>query len=153
MACSIASGRDMMLTLKEIIQGLNVQHNVDDALIEAVASPHAAKNKCTKNLPIDVKKKVEESCFFYSALESEKGLEGIFKGGFFDACEHHEICIFFQMKMYKAATPKEISDWLRKADDRAQELGFEVGSYVLQLFVIGAIEANTKVAWSLGRMH
>lgn len=143
MACSIASGKDTIPTLKEIVQGLNVQHNVDDALIEAVASPHAAKNKNTKNLPIDVKKEVEEPCFFYSALENETGIEGVFKRGFV-TCKHHEMCIFFQMKIYKAATPKQISDWLRKADDRAQELGLEVGSYVLQLFVTEAIEANVK---------
>ena len=143
MACSRASGNGLIPTLEEIVQGLNVQHNVDDALMEAVASEHAAENRNTKNLRRDVKNEVEEPCFLYSALENEKGIEGVFKGGF-DTCEHHEMSIFFQMKMYKAVTPKQISDWLRKADDRAQELGFKVGSYVVQLFVTEAIEANIK---------
>ena len=46
------------------------------------------------------------------------------------------------MKMYKEATPGQILDWLNKADERAKEVGLQVGSYVLQLFVTGAAEAN-----------
>ena len=48
------------------------------------------------------------------------------------------------MKMHSKATPREILDWLVKADTRAKSLGFESGTYVVQLFVTGAVEDNIE---------
>lgn len=143
MACSVASGKDVLPTLGEIVQGLNVHHNVANDLMEAVSSPVAAQNKNTRDLATDATKTSKEPCFFYSAIENEKGIEGVFKAGF-DTCEHAEICLFFQMKMYSAATPQEISKWPGKADDRAKELGCKTGSYIIQLFVTGVKENNIQ---------
>ena len=93
--------------------------------------------------------------FFYSENDIEKGIEGVFKGGF-DSFENRDgVCVLFQMKMYKEATPGQILDWLNKADERAKEVGLQVGSYVLQLFVTGAAEANIskyKAKWPKNSM-
>ena len=40
--------------------------------------------------------------------------------------------------------------WLEKASERAATLGYEEGTYIVQVFVTGAIEANVedhKSAW------
>jgi hypothetical protein len=44
------------------------------------------------------------------------------------------------MKLYHTATPKEIKDWLMKADRRAEDLGYKKGTNIVQLFV----KANVK---------
>jgi len=159
-ACNDATGGNRMLpTLKEIVEGLGVEHNLSEDLLHAVSHPRAAGCKVTKHLADDARKESvyaeDTPCFFYSENDIEKGIEGVFKGGF-DSFENRDgVCVLFQMKMYKEATPGQILDWLNKADERAKEVGLQVGSYVLQLFVTGAAEANIskyKAKWPKNSM-
>eukprot|EP00797_Seminavis_robusta_P002188 Sro1133_g244780.2 (231) ;mRNA; f:5372-6064 len=152
-ACNAApGGNDLYPTVKETVEGLGVEHNLCDDLLDAASHPRAAECKFTMNLAENIKEKFEydrdSPCIFYSVNDIEKGVEGVFKGGF-DTSEN-DVCILFQMKMYKEATPSLILDWLKKADSRANDLGLQDGSYVVQLFVTGAVEANIancKAEW------
>ena len=137
-------------TLADIFEGLDLHHNIEDEDIwESVSHEEAASNIYTENLQENISKKREKPSFCYSALENELGVEGVFTGGF-HSCEDEDIPIFFQMKMYTKANPGQIMNWLKQSDARAQALGLKVGSYVIQLFVTGAIERSIKThveAW------
>ena len=48
------------------------------------------------------------------------------------------------MKLYTEKGPKNIKTWLAKAHARARELGYSSGTYIVQLFVTGAVETNVE---------
>ena len=154
LACSEAEEGDAdmarMPTLQMIVQGLDVQHNVCNVLLESLASASAAQSTEVKELTASIlTENVKMPILFYSQLANEKAVEGVFKGGY-DTDDYEETCLFFQMKLYKTATPSQISKWLGNAHRRALELGLKDGTFVIQLFVTGALEANIKnhgAAW------
>ena len=124
-------------TLADTMNDLDVHHNVTDEMMKAAASSYPATNAFRAPPPL-AKEECREPCFYYSNIENEQGIEGVFCSGF------NDISIFFQMKLYKSATPKEILEWLCKADKRAMALGYKTGSYVVQLFVTGVVEKNIR---------
>ena len=102
-ACNDAPGGNGMLpTLKEMVKGLGVEHNLSEDLFDAASHPRAAECKVTKHLANDTRKEFEydrdSPCIFYSENDIEKGVEGVFKGGF-HSMENPNVCILFQMKM------------------------------------------------------
>mmetsp|Transcript_42465 Transcript_42465/g.102285 ORF Transcript_42465/g.102285 Transcript_42465/m.102285 type:complete len:730 (+) Transcript_42465:151-2340(+) len=129
----------LMPTLQQILDGLDVHHNVNDILMQSVASPEPASNAYCRLQKIE--SAITSPIILYSSLQNEEGIEGIFRGGF-DSTDHEEVCMVFQMKLYEVATARQILNWLRKANERAKELGLEDGSYVVQLFVTGTIDDN-----------
>ncbi|CAB9508496.1 expressed unknown protein [Seminavis robusta] len=96
---------------------------------------HAVRGR-TPSLRDVVDGKVKGEVGTFLKKSNEEGVEGVFHNGFGD------LAIFFQMKLYHNATPKEIKDWLEKAHTRAQALGYKEGTYIVQLFVTGTINAN-----------
>ena len=148
LACNRATGGEFIPTLKQIVEGLDVHHNLGEDLLDAASKLVAAHNELTKDLGDTAKKTHDKPCFFYAINDNEAGVEGMFKGGF-DIGEGG-VCIFFQMKMYTNATPREISKWIQSADKRAQDLGLQTGRCIVQLFVTGALEHNIekhKIEW------
>jgi hypothetical protein len=129
-------------TFTDVIRGLNVHHNVDKTILESASFSTPASNSY-RNLPLSTETCVDP-CFYYSNIENEKGIEGVFRSGFEFQTNKEKVSIFFQRKMYKSATPKEILEWLLKADGRTKELGYKDGSYAVQLFVTGAVEDNIE---------
>ena len=87
LACSEAEEGDAdmarMPTLQMIVQGLDVQHNVCDVLLESLASASAAQSTEVKELTASIlTENVKMPILFYSQLANEKAVEGVFKGGY-----------------------------------------------------------------------
>lgn len=123
-----------------------MQCSIKDYLMEAMPPIRQRTNACEAS-----KKVAEGPCLFPAPpLTMRKELKVSSGGGGLSTCKRADMCTFFQMKMHMNTSAKQILDWTKKADDRAEELGFEAGSCVIQLFVTGTIEANTKdhqVSW------
>ena len=92
----------MTPTMKEICEGLDVHHNVDDSILAKRASPNTASN-AFRSLPTATEVGLKLPCFYYSNITDEGGVEGVFRNGF------ETLSIFFQMKLYSTATPMNIS--------------------------------------------
>lgn len=121
-------------TLRQITDGLAVHHNVGDGIMDQTASAGASTN-AFESLPHQTTR-CNQPCFYFSPIKNEKGVEGVLRGGF----GAHSI--FFQMKLYSTATPKNIKSWLDQAHARAAELGYSSRECIVQLFVTGAVEEN-----------
>ncbi|KAL7564540.1 hypothetical protein ACA910_013941 [Epithemia clementina (nom. ined.)] len=126
-------------SLRDVVDGKVVGEvgtflKVSDDILDMTATEKTAANSF-QDLPSG-SDPCELPCFYYAKKSNEEGVEGVFRNGFGD------LAIFFQMKLYHNATPDEIKDWLEKAHTRAQALGYKEGTYIVQLFVTGTINAN-----------
>ena len=129
--------RDATPSLHDIVGEVGAFLKVSDDVLKKTATAESAAN-LFQDLPRGSEACDELPCFFYAKKSNEEGVEGVFRNGFKD------LAIFFQMKLYHTATPKEIKDWLVKADRRAKDLGYKKGTYIVQLFVTGTIKDNVK---------
>jgi hypothetical protein len=112
--------RGVTPSLRDIVGGVDAFLKVSDDVLEKTAKVETAANSF-QNLPLG-SESCELPCFFYAKKSNEEGVEGVFRNGFKD------LAIFFQMKLYHTATPKEIKDWLMKAPDRrAKDWGTRKG--------------------------
>eukprot|EP00978_Attheya_sp_CCMP212_P049421 scaffold662357_cov126-Attheya_sp.AAC.1 len=65
-------------TLEEMTKGLNVHHNVDAEILTCGASAETAMD-ALESLP-HATTPCLKPCFYYSVIQNEKGVEGVFRG-------------------------------------------------------------------------
>jgi hypothetical protein len=123
-------------TLSEVLSGLGVLTKVSKTILRKIATEECAANSY-QDLP-EGSEACDKPCVFYAQKSNEEGVEGVFRNAYED------LALFFQMKLYHTATPKEISCWLQKAHDHADSLGYKKGSYVVMLFVTDTVVQNLK---------
>lgn len=124
-------------SLHDIVKDLDAFLKVSNDVLEKTATAESAANSF-QDLPRGSDACDELPCFYYAKKSNEEGVEGVFRNGFKD------LAIFFQMKLHHTATPKNVKDWLFKADLRAKNLGYKEGTYIVQLFVTGTCKNNVK---------
>lgn len=133
MLCAV---RPQSPSLREILE-VGAFLKVNDTILDKLATEETASFSLVDDLPSG-SEPCQEPCIYYSSNPCEKGVEGMFRGAFGD------LAIFFQMKLRKNSTPLQIKDWLLQAQRRAKDLGYREGTYIVQLFVTGAIGDNVE---------
>ena len=116
-----------------------VHHTLDDRILNSVASDTPARQQQSELPRGD--NIFDSPIVITSKIQNKKGIEGVFQNAF--RRENGDpIHVLFQMKLYTSASPKQISDWLSSVNKRAADLGYSPGTYIVQLFVTGAVEGN-----------